>query len=257
MWLPAMAADNMSIGQAMRFGDKQQKKQWKKVFSTYVATIYIIIIINVIGAVCTFGSALLLTVPASFMLFICEQFVNYYTVQGKRYFITYDRIAINRDRGDSEHFFETVEDPDDFSILPEGEYTGEGSAPSDLENAERIAADLEEQLQAADRQLEEALKSKADLNAEKKAEKKSAANKRNKKEEIARRLKNDGVPAREGQAEGIVPADAHSEETNRTEERIPEAENRENADAVPAEENGDLEAGGADEREPDPGKEEK
>lgn len=72
-------------------------------FSTYVATIYIIIIINVIGAVCTFGSVLLLTVPASFMLFICEQFVNYYTVQGKRYFITYDRIAINRDRGDSEH----------------------------------------------------------------------------------------------------------------------------------------------------------
>ena len=138
MWLPAMAADNMSIGQAMRFGDKQQKKQWKKVFSTYVATIYIIIIINVIGAVCTFGSALLLTVPASFMLFICEQFVNYYTVQGKRYFITYDRIAINRDRGDSEHFFETVEDPDDFSILPEGEYT----VPFGVANVVREGSDL-------------------------------------------------------------------------------------------------------------------
>lgn len=70
-------------------------------------------------------------------------------------------------------------------------------------------------------------------------------------------MKNDGVPAREGQADGIVPADAHSEETNRTEESIPEAENRENADAAPAEEKGDLAAGGAGERKPGPGKEEK
>lgn len=250
MWLPAMAADNMSIGQAMRFGDKQQKKQWKKVFSTYVATIYIVIIINVIGAVCTFGSALLLTVPASFMLFICEQFVNYYTVQGKRYFITYDRIAINRDRGDSEHFFETVEDPDDFSVLPEGEYTGEGSAPSDFENAERIAAELEQQLKTAEGRLEDALKAKADSNAEKRAEKKLAAsNKRNKKEESARRSKN-GVPFTEGQTDGALPADTKSEEMERAEESISEAKCKEAADSAPAEDkkNAALEADGTDER---------
>lgn len=116
MWLPAMASDNMSVGQAMRFGRKSQKKQWNKVYSTYIVTVYVVIILNVVAAVCTFGSALLVTVPASYFLFICEQFVNYYTVQGKKYFITYDRIATNRDRGDSEHFFDTVEDPENIEL---------------------------------------------------------------------------------------------------------------------------------------------
>lgn len=113
MWLPAMSADNMTIGRAMRFGGRQQKKQWKTVYSTYIVSIYLVAIVNVIAAVCTFGSALLLTVPASYLFFICLQFVNYYTVQGKKYFVTYDRIETNRDHGDSEHFFETVEESDE------------------------------------------------------------------------------------------------------------------------------------------------
>ena len=116
MWLPAMAADNQTIKQAMRLSDKSERKQRKKMFSTYVVSVYIVIIVNVVGALCTFGSSLLVTVPASYFLFICEQFVNYYTVKGKKYFITYDKIATNRDRGDSQRFFETVEDPEDFGI---------------------------------------------------------------------------------------------------------------------------------------------
>lgn len=166
MWLPAMAADNMSIGQAMRFGDKQQRKQWKKVFSTYIVTIYVVIIINVVGAVCTFGSALLLTVPASFMLFICEQFVNYYTVQGKKYFITYDRIAVNRDHGDSEHFFETVEEPDSVSEPSEGKEIGEGTEASDLKNAEGTDSEAAEPVGKAESFPKKAFETETEQSAE-------------------------------------------------------------------------------------------
>ena len=79
-------------------------------FSTYLVTVYVVIILNIIAAVCTFGSALLITIPASYLLFICEQYVNYYTMKGKKYFITYERIETNPDFGDSEHFFEYIEE---------------------------------------------------------------------------------------------------------------------------------------------------
>ena len=62
------------------------------------------------AALFTFGSALLITVPASYFLFICEQYVNYYTMKGKKYFLTYEKIATNPDHGDSEHFFDYIED---------------------------------------------------------------------------------------------------------------------------------------------------
>lgn len=155
MWLPAMASDNMSVGQAMRFGRKSQKKQWNKVYSTYIVTVYVVIILNVVAAVCTFGSALLVTVPASYFLFICEQFVNYYTVQGKKYFITYDRIATNRNRGDSEHFFDTVEDPENMEL-----YAGNkdySPAAIGLQSASELAENLGRRLDGVEAKVLAAL----------------------------------------------------------------------------------------------------
>lgn len=74
----------------------------------YAATVYIVIIVNVVAVLCTFGSALLITVPASYLLYICEQYVIYYTMKGKKYFITYESIATNPDHGDRAHFFDYI-----------------------------------------------------------------------------------------------------------------------------------------------------
>ena len=79
-------------------------------FGTYVEAIYAIIILNVAGAICTFGSALILTIPASFFLLIWLQYAYYYMVQGKKYFISYDRIASNPDHGDREHIFDYIDE---------------------------------------------------------------------------------------------------------------------------------------------------
>lgn len=175
MWLPAMASDNMSIGGAMRFGGRSLKKQFQKVFAIYIATVYLVIIVNVVAAVCTFGSALLVTVPASYFLFICVQFVNYYTVQGKKYFITYARIATNRDRGNSERFFDTVEDIDSEDLSM---YAGDrdySPAAIGLEGAAEIAEELSRRVEKAEQTLDAALAAREAQAREKREKTESAA----------------------------------------------------------------------------------
>ena len=108
-WLPAMTTDNKKLREALRV-DKQGRRRTLKAFSSYLVAVYFIVIINVAAALCTFGSALILTVPASYFFLICLQYVNYYTLMGKKYFLTYEHIATNPDRGDSEHFFDYMRD---------------------------------------------------------------------------------------------------------------------------------------------------
>ncbi len=108
-WMPAMTVDNLPLRKAMRCMDKTERKQRFKTFSTYLVSVYFIVVINAIAAICTFGSGLILTLPASYFFLICIQYVNYYTIKGKKYFLTFEYIASNPDKGDSEHFFEYIE----------------------------------------------------------------------------------------------------------------------------------------------------
>lgn len=105
-WLPAMTADNKTLREAMRCADKQERQRNIKAFSSYLVAVYFIVIVNVAAAFCTFGSALIITIPASYFFLICLQYVNYYTLMGKKYFLTYEHIATDPTRGDSEHFFD-------------------------------------------------------------------------------------------------------------------------------------------------------
>ena len=109
-WMPAMTADNKRLREAIHYKNEREKRQISKVFTCYIVTVYLVIIVNAIAAIFTFGSALLVTVPASYLLFICQQYVHYYTMKGKDYFITYEGVATNPDFGDSEHFFEYIEE---------------------------------------------------------------------------------------------------------------------------------------------------
>lgn len=110
LWMPAMTADNKKLGEAIRLGNKREIKQIGKAFTVYLVSVYLIIIVNAVAALFTFGSALLITIPASYLLLLCQQYVIYYTLKGKKYFITYESIATNPDRGDSAHFFEYIKE---------------------------------------------------------------------------------------------------------------------------------------------------
>ncbi len=107
-WLPAMTTGNQRLRKALRSENTAEKKQKSKAFSTYLISVYLIVIVNIVAAVCTFGSALLITVPASYFFLICMQYVNYYTTHGKKYFLTYEHIASSPDRGDTEHYFDYI-----------------------------------------------------------------------------------------------------------------------------------------------------
>ena len=107
-WMPAMIAEKDALTKSMEEVNKA-KHFVGKMFSTYLVTCYFVVLLNVAATVFTFGSALLITLPASFMLVICVQFVHYYTVRGRKYFISFDRIATNPDKGDREHIFEYID----------------------------------------------------------------------------------------------------------------------------------------------------
>ena len=109
-WMPAMTADGKPLRAALRPANEIEKRQIVKTYCLYVVTAYLIIIFNGVAAAFTFGSALLLTIPTTYLLLICEQYVNYYTMKGKKYFINYNTIATNPDFGDSEHFFDYIEE---------------------------------------------------------------------------------------------------------------------------------------------------
>ena len=89
---------------------KEARAQGWKVFGFYVVCVYFVIIVNVMAAICTFGSALILTLPASYFFFICAQYVCYYTIKGKKYFITYDKIADNSACGDCAKLFQNLQE---------------------------------------------------------------------------------------------------------------------------------------------------
>jgi len=109
-WMPAMTTDNKGLSAAMKYENKAEKRLFGRIYVNYVAVVYLIIIVNVVAAFTTIGSALLITIPGSFFFLICQQYVNYYTIKGKKYFITYDRIATNPDKGDRAHFFEYIDE---------------------------------------------------------------------------------------------------------------------------------------------------
>ena len=108
-WMPSMTTDNKTLDDSLYSDNKRERQQVMKTYATYVVTMYFVVIVNVIAMFATFGSALIITMPASYILFICLQYVNYYTVRGRKYFITYEKIATNQDYGDKEHFFDYLE----------------------------------------------------------------------------------------------------------------------------------------------------
>lgn len=108
-WLPSMVAGGDSIGKAMRLKGKTTRKQRQRIFFTYLTTLYFVLTVNVAAALSSLGTALLITLPASYFFFICEQFVNYYTLSGKKYFLTYESVVVNPTNGQRDGFFVGME----------------------------------------------------------------------------------------------------------------------------------------------------
>ena len=128
-WMPAITSDHMTLKQAMRSIRKEERKQHNRSFAMYLTLVYAIIVVNALAVVFTLSSGLLITIPASYVLLICAQYVNYFTVKGKKYFVTFEDIATNDCKGDTEHFFDYVDE------------TGEADGAKQEENVINVEED--------------------------------------------------------------------------------------------------------------------
>ena len=84
---------------AQRFGS---------LFSTYLVTVLLIMCVNVLFAVATFGAGLLITIPMSYLIMTCIQFVSYYDDTHKKYFLGEDNIVRPKVRT-NENFYDDFE----------------------------------------------------------------------------------------------------------------------------------------------------
>ena len=136
-WMPAMT-DGKRLRDALKSQGKAARSQTWKVFGVYFASVYFVVIINVVALVCTFGSALLITLPASYFFFICEQYVCYYTVKGKKYFVSHDKIAVNPDKGDVEHFFDYLQNGEAQQLSMEESVFSDAAVKNNKEKSDNI-----------------------------------------------------------------------------------------------------------------------
>ncbi len=105
-WIPAIIEGNLKTWDALSYGFRTKVKYRLHIFSTYLISLYLIVTLNVVFGIFSLMSALLLTVPASFLFLLCLQFVNYYTIEGKKYFVNYYKIADNKDKGQKSRFLD-------------------------------------------------------------------------------------------------------------------------------------------------------
>ncbi len=86
-WLPAMIAGKQKVGAAMEYALSRESKTSLSVFSTFAVSCIIIMSINVLGAISTFGAGVIITVPLSYLYIICYEFVNYCDNNKIKYFV--------------------------------------------------------------------------------------------------------------------------------------------------------------------------
>ena len=91
-WLPAIIRGKKKQGEAFKYTFSQKGKSTLNILSNFVVLILIIFALNVAAIFFTLGVGLILTIPASYVVIITFEFVNYYDREEIKYFIDKDNI---------------------------------------------------------------------------------------------------------------------------------------------------------------------
>lgn len=92
-WLPALIRGKKGQLGSLKYTFSQKGKGTMNVASNFVAIVLLIFGVNVAAAVFTLGAGLLITIPASYVLIIGFEFVNYYDREGLKYFLDDNTIV--------------------------------------------------------------------------------------------------------------------------------------------------------------------
>ncbi len=91
-WVPATIAEKNGVIGGLKTCLKGTGKDFGGRFSNFLLSIYVIFILNIVCGLCTLGSALFISIPASYLFLLCLQFVCYYNDQNKKYYISFRTI---------------------------------------------------------------------------------------------------------------------------------------------------------------------
>ena len=92
-FLPALIRGKAKYGAALKYTFSRKNKSTFNVLSNFLVIGLIIMGLNVAALLCTLGVGLLITVPASFLILISFEFVNYYDREEIKYFIDKNTIV--------------------------------------------------------------------------------------------------------------------------------------------------------------------
>ena len=91
-WLPALVRGKMGLKKSISYTFSRKNKRTFNVFSNFVVIIMMILAVNVLALFFTFGVGLLLSLPASYVILISFEMVNYYDREELRYFLDKNTI---------------------------------------------------------------------------------------------------------------------------------------------------------------------
>lgn len=91
-WLPALIRGKLNQGASIKYTFSRKNKGTMNVFSNYIVLALLIMAINAAAFLFTFGVGVLLTVPASYVMLLSFELVNYYDREEIKYFVDKNSI---------------------------------------------------------------------------------------------------------------------------------------------------------------------
>ena len=86
-WLPALVRGKMKQFASIKYSFSRKNKGTVNIFSNFIVMSLLLMALNVAAFMFTFGVGLLLTVPASYVMLLSFELVNYYDREEIKYFV--------------------------------------------------------------------------------------------------------------------------------------------------------------------------
>lgn len=109
MLLPALIAGGMRFREAFRFAFRRGRKEFTRTYLGYFSAVYVIVVVNAAAAVFTLLTGLLFSVPLTYLFLVNLQFVNFYTLSGRKYYIDYDNIVVPKQLRKEEKLLDEID----------------------------------------------------------------------------------------------------------------------------------------------------
>ena len=86
-WMPSIAVLDNNAVSALKQNFSCIKRNFLNIFSTSLLLVILSVVINLLCAVFTLASALIVTIPATAFLFVVFQMVSFFSTQGMRFYV--------------------------------------------------------------------------------------------------------------------------------------------------------------------------